>query len=68
MLHAIQSGSPVLTVYLTAGDDGLPASYWMTREEGPRAAYALMAGAANTWTQSDAGVPGAPDTALHPVR
>ena len=60
VLHAIQSGSPVRTVYLTAGDDGMPASYWMTREEGPRAAYALMAGAANTWTQSDAGVPGHP--------
>ena len=38
----------------------MPASYWMTREDGPKAAYALMAGTANSWTQSDAGVPGHP--------
>jgi LmbE family N-acetylglucosaminyl deacetylase len=60
LLHAIQAGATVRTVYLTAGDDGMSASYWMTREEGPRAAYALMAGKANLWTQSDAGVPGHP--------
>ena len=60
VLHAIQAGSLVRTVFLTAGDDGMPASYWMTREEGPLAAYALMAGAANSWTQSDAGVSGHP--------
>ena len=60
VLHAIQAGVAVQTVYVTAGDDGMPASYWMTREEGPRAAYALMAGTANSWTQSDAGVPGHP--------
>ena len=60
LLHAIRAGVAVRTVYLTAGDDGMPASYWMTREEGPRAAYALMAGTANSWTQSDAGVPGHP--------
>jgi LmbE family N-acetylglucosaminyl deacetylase len=60
LLHAIRAGVAVRTVYLTAGDDGMPASYWMTREEGPRAAYALMAGTANSWTESDAGVPGHP--------
>ena len=60
LLHAIQAGAAVRTVYVTAGDDGMSASYWMTREQGPRAAYALMAGKANTWTQSDAGVPGHP--------
>jgi LmbE family N-acetylglucosaminyl deacetylase len=60
LLHAIQAGATVRTVYVTAGDDGMPASYWMTREEGPRAAYALMAGTANSWKQSDAGVPGHP--------
>jgi GlcNAc-PI de-N-acetylase len=60
VLHAIQSGSAVRTVYLTAGDDGMATSYWLTREDGPKAAYALMAGTANSWTQSDAGVPGHP--------
>jgi LmbE family N-acetylglucosaminyl deacetylase len=60
LLHAIQAGVTVRTVYVTAGDDGMPASYWKTREEGPRAAYALMAGTANSWKQSDAGVPGHP--------
>jgi LmbE family N-acetylglucosaminyl deacetylase len=60
VLYAIRAGVAVRTVYLTAGDDGMPASYWTTREEGPRAAYALMAGTANSWTQSDAGVPGHP--------
>ena len=38
----------------------MSASYWMSREAGLRAAYALMAGTANSWTQSDAGVPGHP--------
>ncbi len=60
LLHAIQAGGAVQTVYVTAGDDGMPASYWMTREDGPKAAYALMAGSPNVWTQSDAGVPGHP--------
>ncbi|MGI8447421.1 MAG: DUF7402 domain-containing protein [Streptosporangiaceae bacterium] len=60
LLHAVRAGGVVRTVYLTAGDDGMPASYWMERENGPRAAYALMAGTANSWTQSDAGVPGHP--------
>ena len=60
LLHAIQAGAAVRTVYVTAGDDGMPASYWMTRENGPKAAYALMAASPNTWTESDAGVPGHP--------
>ena len=60
LLHAIKAGATVRTVYVTAGDDGMSASYWMARERGPMAAYALMAGTANSWTQSDAGVPGHP--------
>ena len=60
LLHAIQARLPVRTVYVTAGDDGMSASYWLTREAGPKAAYALMAGTANSWTMSDAGVPGHP--------
>lgn len=38
------------TVFLTAGDDGLGASYWQAREDGAMAAYAKMASVANSWT------------------
>lgn len=59
LLHAIRAGGNVRTVYVTAGDAGLHASsYWQDRESGVRAAYAEMAGVANSWTQSDAGVAG----------
>ena len=60
LLHAIQAGGNLRTVYLTAGDAGLHASYWQDRESGVQAAYAEMAGVANSWTQSDAGVAGHP--------
>ncbi len=61
LLHAIQAGGNVRTVYLTSGDAGVHASsYWQDRESGVRAAYAEMAGVANSWTQSDAGVAGHP--------
>jgi LmbE family N-acetylglucosaminyl deacetylase len=61
LLHAIQAGGNVRTVYLSAADAGLHASsYWQDREGGVRAAYAEMAGVANSWTQSDAGVAGHP--------
>jgi len=61
LLHAIQAGGNVRTIYLSAGDAGLHASsYWQDRENGVRAAYAEMAGVANSWTQSDAGIVGHP--------
>ena len=46
----IASGEPSWTVFLTAGDAGRDASYWLSREAGIRAAYAQMAGVANSWT------------------
>ena len=52
LLHDIQAGDCVTTVYLTAGDDGYGAAYWQAREAGALAAYANMAGVANNWTQS----------------
>ena len=52
LLQNVQNGLNVLTVHLTAGDDGLAESYWGDRELGIEAAYALMAGAANNWTTS----------------
>lgn len=46
----IDSGRCVRTVFLTAGDDGKPQSYWVTREEGVEAAYAQMAAVPDAWT------------------
>lgn len=40
----IAAGETVTAVYLTAGDAGQDAPYWEGREEGAKAAYALMAG------------------------
>ncbi len=60
LLHAIQAGRTVRTVFLTAGDAGDNAAYWGGREAGAQAAYALMCGVANTWTQTDAGISGHP--------
>ena len=42
----------MLTVYLTAGDNGSGESYWAEREEGIEAAYAQMVGVDNVWTTS----------------
>src|SRR4051794_5220613 len=52
LLDDIHSGACVTTVYLTAGDQGLDASYWAAREQGTNAAYADMAGLPNDWTRS----------------
>ncbi len=60
LLHAIQAGRTVRTVFVTAGDRGAGADYWQNRESGVRAAYAQMCGVANSWTQSDAGISGHP--------
>lgn len=56
ILHTIQQGRCVRTVYITAGDAGLGASYWQGREQGEKAAYAQMAGVKNEWSQQDAGI------------
>ena len=60
LMHAIQGGLCVRTVFVTAGDAGQGSAYWSSREKGVEAAYAQMAGVANTWTQADAGVSGHP--------
>ncbi|WCD92916.1 PIG-L family deacetylase [Microbacterium sp. nov. GSS16] len=44
--HDLDAGACVTTVFLTAGDVGMPTSYWQEREAGPRAAYAHMLGLA----------------------
>jgi LmbE family N-acetylglucosaminyl deacetylase len=56
----IAAGHCVRTVFLTAGDNNLDSTYWLGREAGIRAAYAGMAGVANAWTTSDAGLAGHP--------
>jgi LmbE family N-acetylglucosaminyl deacetylase len=58
VLHAVQSGTRVRTVYVTAGDAGRAPVYWQQRELGVRAAYALMAGVEDVWHAADAGVGG----------
>ncbi|MGV8964934.1 MAG: DUF7402 domain-containing protein [Cellulomonas sp.] len=58
LLHDIQAGRCVRTVFATAGDAAEGVSYWSSRERGSLAAYARMAGVKNAWTVSDAGIPG----------
>ncbi|KAJ0427038.1 hypothetical protein BJY00DRAFT_7209 [Aspergillus carlsbadensis] len=58
LLHDIQSGHEVRTIFITAGDSGMEASYWQGRERGARAAYALMSDAPDAWSEKDAGIPG----------
>lgn len=43
----LNSGDCVRSVYLTAGDAGHSAFYWLGREEGSKAAYATMLGLTN---------------------
>lgn len=56
----IAAGRCVETIVVTAGDAGLGSAYWHDRERGAEAAYAQIAGVADTWTSADAGVPGHP--------
>lgn len=53
MLHEIQSGQCVRTIFLTAGDSGYDKLYWLSRQLGSEAAYAHMLGLSpNTaWNQ-----------------
>ena len=48
----IRAGGCIQVVYLTAGERGEGVGYMSQRENGVRAAYALMAGATNSWVQS----------------
>ncbi|MFI6075554.1 PIG-L family deacetylase [Actinoplanes sp. NPDC051343] len=45
----IAAGRCVVTLFVTAGDSGRPASYWLGRERGAMAAYAAMSGTSATW-------------------
>jgi LmbE family N-acetylglucosaminyl deacetylase len=52
LLEDVEAGDCVRTVFLTAGDAGESSTYWHEREAGSRAAYAEMAGVADSWTES----------------
>ena len=58
LLSAIRDGLCVRTVYVTAGDANDSEAYWSAREDGVKAAYAHLAGVADAWTTSDAGIAG----------
>jgi LmbE family N-acetylglucosaminyl deacetylase len=58
LLHDITAGRRVRTVFVTAGDAARDETYWSGRERGSLAAYAQMAGVADVWSTTDAGVPG----------
>jgi LmbE family N-acetylglucosaminyl deacetylase len=60
LLHDIQARRCVRTVFVTAGDADAGQSYWSSREQGAEAAYAEMAGVADTCSVADAGIPGHP--------
>ncbi|MBC7581913.1 PIG-L family deacetylase [Aeromicrobium sp.] len=50
LLHSIQQGDCIRTVYLTAGDAGNSNYYWLGRERGAEAAYASLTGLPDEWT------------------
>ena len=60
IVHDVQDGRCLRSIFVTAGDAGLDQTYWSSREKGTEAGYASMAGVSNAWTQADAGVPGHP--------
>jgi LmbE family N-acetylglucosaminyl deacetylase len=51
LVHDIQAGKCVRTVYITAGDAGHDSFYWLGREQGSQAAYSTMFGEKNVWVQ-----------------
>jgi LmbE family N-acetylglucosaminyl deacetylase len=66
LIRDIRAGKCVRTIFLTAGDaaDNVGGSayqrerYWLNRERGNRAAYALMAGVKDSWKESHIQVDG----------
>ncbi len=59
LLHDVQAGKCVRSVKLTTGGHANP-DHMLTREAGIKAAYANMAGVANSWITADAGISGHP--------
>jgi LmbE family N-acetylglucosaminyl deacetylase len=51
ILHDIQAGHCVRTIYMTAGDAGGQKFYWLGREHGSESAYSRMLGSNAIWVQ-----------------
>jgi hypothetical protein len=49
----VQSGNPVVFIYLTAGDDGRDSVYWATRERGALESTRIAVGVAATDSSTD---------------
>lgn len=49
----VQSGNPVVFIYLTAGDDGRDSLYWATREQGALQSTPIAVGVAATDSTTD---------------
>jgi LmbE family N-acetylglucosaminyl deacetylase len=47
LLHDMQAGHCIRTIYITAGDAGHDSFYWLSRERGSEAAYSGMLGLKN---------------------
>lgn len=50
LIHDIQAGSCVQTIYVTAGDSGADSHYWRERQAGIRDAYNTMLGHEYEWS------------------
>jgi len=51
IMHELNAGDCMRTVYLTAGDDGQGQAYWLSRQVGSEAAYNVMLGTDAIWVQ-----------------
>jgi len=51
LLHTLQQGSCVRSVYITVGDGGHDSFYWLARERGSEAAYSAMLHSPLPWVQ-----------------
>ncbi len=58
LVHDIATGNCVRSVYLTAGDAGGTAQYWLAREQGSEAAYSEMLGLSGIWLHRVVALPG----------
>ncbi len=59
LLHDIQAGNCVRTIYFTAGDDGRDNVYWLSRQKGAETAYDSMLGkAGESWNEQIIKLPG----------
>lgn len=58
LLHDVQAGLCVRTVFVTAGDANQGEVYWAGREDGAKAGYAALAGVPNSWTVGSLDVAG----------